>query len=300
MKKPNFFIIGAPKCGTTSLAAWLGEHPQIFMSYPKEIYFFCTDFNLRQITSPKKYLHIFQNAGDQHLAVGEASVFYLISQIATKKILEFNPAARFIVMLRNPIDMAQSYHGELLCSRAEVIEDFEQAWQTRCTYDFKPHKSNAPRYRDPNPTLLQYDKVCKLGEQVQHLLQTVNTKSVLFIIMDDLISDPLTEYQRVLKFLDVPYDGKTQFPTYNSARRPRYKLINQILLSFADMYFDIKRVLGITRNFGILKKVRYFNEKQYKTQSLRPEFRQELIKFFKEDIELLSSLLNRDFSNWLR
>lgn len=51
-RKPNFFIIGAPKCGTTSLAHYLGEHPDIFMSYPKEPFYFCPDVIRTKVSSP--------------------------------------------------------------------------------------------------------------------------------------------------------------------------------------------------------------------------------------------------------
>lgn len=295
MKKPNFFIIGAPKCGTTSMAAWLSEHPQIFMSDPKEPYFFSTDIDVPWgVKSLEKYLQIFQNAGDKHLAVGEASVMYLFSHVAINNIIKFNPAARFIVMLRNPIDMAPSWHAQsLVGAPRQVYDDFEADWKARRTGRIEPGKLN---HKDWDPILLQHDKVCKLGEQVQRLLQTVDAKSVLFIVMDDLISDPLHEYQRVLEFLDVPYDGKNQFSTHNPAQRPRSKLIwNMVFL-----LCGIKRQLGFRRSIGLYSKIKNLIIKKQKASPLQPEFRQELIRFFKKDVKLLSSLLKRDFSHWLR
>lgn len=281
------------------MAAWLGEHPQIFMSDPKELYFFDTDvINPSRITTLEKYLPIFQNATDQHLAVGEASVTYLLSHVAVKNILEFNPAAKFIVMLRNPIDMAQSWHGHFIVNmnqERQVLDDFEEDWKARYTCNLESESLVPSRW---DPLFIQYDKVCKLGEQVQRLLQTVDVKSVLFIVMDDLISDPLQEYLRVLEFLDVPYDGKSQFATHNAAKLSKSKLIQH-------MYFllsDIKRQLGIRRaiTFGLLTKIYNFNTKPHKTSPLQPKFKQELIEFFKEDVKLLSLILGRDLSHWLR
>lgn len=297
MKKPNFFIIGAPKCGTTSMAAWLGEHPHIFMSNPKEPAFFCKDINIPlSIKTLEKYLQIFEDSGNKHLAVGEASAIYLFSQVAVKNILEINPDARFIVMLRNPIDMAISWHGQvLLASPRQIFEDFEEDWKKRYMGKIKLCKFG---YLTRDPALLEYGKVCMLGEQVQRLMQTVCVNSILFIVMDDLVSDPLREYQRVLEFLDVPYDGKNKFATHNSAKRVRNKLIQDLLF----LVSGLKRLLGIKGSiaFGIFRGViETYNIKPHKTSALSPEFRRELVEFFKDDVKLLSSLLNRDFSHWL-
>ena len=112
MKKPNFFLIGGPKCGTTSLQEYLAQNPKIFMCTPKEPCYF--DSDLPWPDSPKterEYMRLFENANDSHMAVGEASTNYLYSAVAVEKILRFNPCAKFIVMVRNPIDMAISLHS---------------------------------------------------------------------------------------------------------------------------------------------------------------------------------------------
>src|SRR5262245_35065298 len=85
MKKPTFFIIGAPKCGTTSLAAWLADHPDIFMSPTKEPHYFNTDHK-RYLNSLAGYEQLFEDATDRHSAVGEASVWYLYSANAVENI----------------------------------------------------------------------------------------------------------------------------------------------------------------------------------------------------------------------
>ena len=113
MKKPNFFIIGAPKCGTTSLANWLAEHPRVFFSDTKEPHFFCTD-GYTGVKTLKQYEKLFEDAKPHHLAVGEGSTHYLFSKVAVPNILVYNPDARFIVCLRNPVDMAPSLHSERL------------------------------------------------------------------------------------------------------------------------------------------------------------------------------------------
>lgn len=302
MKKPNFFIIGAPKCGTTSMATWLGEHPQIFMSVPKEPSFFCSDIDLpRKPKTINKYLKLFQNANNKHIAIGEASATYMLSQVAIKDILRFNHSAQFIVMLRNPIDMAKSWHGNMLIEGfSDFFDDFEEDWRVRFQGSLELHISKSHDCWDP--IFLQYDRICMLGDQVQRLLQTVDVNSVLFIVMDDLIKDPLREYQKVLKFLGVTYDGKTQFPIYNSAKGTQYKSVIKVLklIKKLALISRVKYLLKINYSTGLLKKIYELNEKSYKPTPLRPEFKQELVEFFREDIQLLSSLLNRDLSHWMR
>ena len=86
MKKPNFFIIGAPKCGTTSLASWVSEHPSVYMSPLKEPDYFHAN---EKIGSLKEYEQLFEGAGPEHITVGEASVRYLYSQVAVPNILNY-------------------------------------------------------------------------------------------------------------------------------------------------------------------------------------------------------------------
>lgn len=99
MKEPNFFIIGAPKCGTTSLAHWLAQHPEVFMSPVKEPHYFSTDFPLTSWRDPDDYHSLFEGADTHHKAVGEASVWYLRSREAVPQIEAHYPGARYIVML---------------------------------------------------------------------------------------------------------------------------------------------------------------------------------------------------------
>ena len=105
---PNFFIIGAAKCGTSALSAYLSEHPEIYFSVPKETNFWCTDYaglrDLARIQSLDQYRSLFAAARPEHRALGEGSVNYFRSEVAVANIRQFNPAARFILMLlRNAV-----------------------------------------------------------------------------------------------------------------------------------------------------------------------------------------------------
>jgi len=128
LSRPNFFIPGAPKCGTTSLAQWLGEHPNIFIPALKEPRFFSTDL-FQTVKSEVEYWHLFNKATGDHQCIGEASTLYLYSKVAIPKIEVSLDKPKYIVMLRNPVDMAYSLHEQKLYARSETVEDFKTAWE---------------------------------------------------------------------------------------------------------------------------------------------------------------------------
>ena len=128
IKKPDFFIVGAPKCGTTALANYLGQHPDIFMAKQKESHHFATDLIPYDDywRNRNHYLKIFQEAKENQI-IGEASVFYLLSQEAAKNIKKFSPNAKIIIMLRNPVDLLYSHYFQAVYNGRETITDFEKA-----------------------------------------------------------------------------------------------------------------------------------------------------------------------------
>src|SRR5215471_2980035 len=101
MRKPDFFIVGAPKCGTTAIFDYLAQHPEVFLA-PKELHFFGSDLNYpTRKVNEVEYLKWFESAKEER-RVGEASVWYFYSQLAPQEIKQFSPDARIIISLRNP------------------------------------------------------------------------------------------------------------------------------------------------------------------------------------------------------
>src|SRR5687767_6541194 len=127
MTRPNFFIPGAPKCGTSSLHDYLAQHPDVFMSEDmKEPGFFNPDLRVnlvRRAATEQKYLSLFKDAAGKR-RVGESSTWYMLSSVAAQLINSFDPASKAILMLRNPVDAMYSLHGQLLWSCNEDITDF--------------------------------------------------------------------------------------------------------------------------------------------------------------------------------
>ncbi|MEQ9022777.1 MAG: sulfotransferase, partial [Pseudomonadales bacterium] len=111
-KTPNLFILGAPKCGTTTLAAWLAKHPKIYFSPEKEPHYFYSPYD--RVMSDEAYAKLFAEAPEDAKYLAEASVWYLFGGVAVPQILEVSPESRFIVCLRNPVQMAPSLHAQTL------------------------------------------------------------------------------------------------------------------------------------------------------------------------------------------
>lgn len=290
LQKPNFFILGAPKCGTTSLAAWLGGHPHIFMSSFKEPHFFNTD-DRRGVQCLEDYERLFQSAGGGHLAIGEASVWYLSSSCAVENILRYQPEARFIVMLRNPIEMAPALHAEMLLSGHENIRSFRTAWDLQAARRGGEH---LPPLTWATRRLL-YGEICSLGAQLQKLYSTVSSERVLTIFLDDVAAGPRGEYLRALDFLRVADDGRQAFPVLNKARTSRWPRLTRAAFVAAQ----IKRRLGMELGLNLWERLAVINRFEESRPMLDPETVAVLGAFFAPDIERLGALLGRDLCGWL-
>jgi hypothetical protein len=289
MIKPNFFILGAPKCGTTSLAAWLAEHPNIYLSPIKEPHFFNTDHQ-RSLTSLKGYERLFANAGEQHRAVGEASVWYLYSSVAVKNILNYNPEARFMVMLRNPVEMAPSLHEEQVFTGRENVTDFVEAWDLQ---DVRRRGHHLP-VMVGDPKFVQYGELCSLGAQLARLLETVPLGRVKLLLLEDVAGNPSAAYRSVLDFLGVDDDQRCEFLTHNQAKTRRWNK----LVSLAWAISSTRRLLGIEHGFGLWKRIDAMNRIERPRRPISQEMKRTLRDYFASDIGLLQSLIGRDLSHW--
>lgn len=301
-RKPDFFIIGAPKAGTTSLYTYLAEHPRIFMPSMKEPFYFCDDMPLYRekatlVPNMTTYLELFAPATDEHLTCGEASPLYLFSKVAAPNILAFNADARFIVMLRNPVDLVHSFHSQLVFGLHEAVADFEQAWRLQ--------QARAEGRRVPKdclaPQLLQYRQVGMLGAQLARLLTHVCPTRVKVLLFDDFAADPRSQYEDVLAFLGVPSDHRSEFPRENANKLRRSRTIARWLRRPPFPLNVVRR--QYLRRFGADSwAVRYpasLNRKPAQRTPLTTDMRRELEGDFHDDVRLLEHLVPRDLSNWI-
>lgn len=287
-QKPNVFLAGAPKCGTTSLANWLAGHPQCYVTPKKEPHFF-GDF-LCNRASLAKYEQLFEGATDEHKVRVDASTSYFTMPEAIREALSYSPDARFIVMLRNPVDLVHALHSENLFHGSESQDDFEQAWRLQ--------EARVRGYQIPlscnNPTMLLYRDQSLLGQALQHLLAQVDRSKVCWVFMEDLNADPRQCYLQVLDFLGLKDDGREQFAAMNTAKRHRLPHLNRVLRIFGIW----RKRLGIP-GLGIRAALNQYSRVDAEREPLDPAFRWELYLSFADDIRLLEQLTGRNLSGWV-
>jgi hypothetical protein len=298
-REPDFFIVGAPKCGTSALAGYLREHPDCFMCWPKEPLFFCEDLpGIRQVESLSAYLRLFANAPPGARAVGEASAMYFYSQVAIARLRERYASARLIVMLRNPIDLVEAFHAQMRYALAEDQPQLAAAWDLQ---DERAQGASLPP-GCPEPKLLQYRRVALLGDHLRRLLADVPSEQVHIVVFDDLAQDPRAEYLKVLAFLGLEDNGRVDFPSVNARRAHRLRLVSWLTQrpprSVIQISIVLNRRFGLER-IGVLSWLRRANRIPAKRSEVPRELWRKMADTFAEDVALLSSLLGRDFTPWL-
>lgn len=301
MPIPNTFLVGAPKCGTSALAQYLGEHPDVFFCDPKEPFFWSDDYpglaDQHGLKSLDDYLRLFARARPAQRIVAEGSTNYLASARAIARIVAFNPDARFIVMLRNPVDVAHAFHMEQVFVLNEDEPDFETAWrlqERRRRGEGIPRNCRAPQF-------LQYGEVASYAPQVRRLLDLVPRHSVHFIEFDLFRQNPGAAYASSLAFLGLTHDGRTAFPVVNATRRHRSKAIARAVLGPPRL---LRRPVEMVR--GHLRRQRYAPVEALKEmlrapgtrEPLSAALRRELAACFAPDVSALETLLGWDLRHW--
>ena len=298
--KPNFFIVGAPKCGTTALYRYLQPHPNIFMPEIKEPHFFARDLgDYPRIKTMEDYLGLFAGATAEHLRRGEASVYYLRSSVAIPAIREFNPEARIIAMFRNPVDMVYSLHSQLLYVSEENVSDFETAWRLQDRrgrgLDVPPHIRS--------PLLVQYAQVGQFGTQARRLLSTFPREQVKIILFDDFAASPQQVYDDVIAFLGLPHDRRTDFPRINENKGARVAWLRRLYRKpppvLREAVRSLKRAVGGEGISTAKKKLVALNTVRERRAPLPPRLREELVAAFRDEVSLLAEITGRDLSHWV-
>jgi hypothetical protein len=296
MIKPDFFIVGAPKCGTTALFDYLCQHPEVFMCSVKEPQFFAEDTldRFRKVQTWDGYLACFRDSGDAK-RVGEASVAYLGSPAAPGRIKAFNPAARIFIMLRNPVDMMYSLHSQRIFDRRERIADFEDALKAD---EDRERGSSAAWVRPPG---LSYRETARYEPQVRRYLNVFGRENVKIIIFDDLKHETAAVYRAALQFLDVRTDFRPEFRLVNANHRARSQWVQEFLKNPPPALRKVTHAVttrGLRRFVGNC--VLRLNVAYEPRPAMSPDLRARLQKNLAPEIEQLSGLLGRDLTYWCK
>lgn len=303
-KGPNLFLVGAPKCGTTSLYEYLRQHPQVFFPsaqdknrywLAKEPCFFCTDIAMSPAVSIKnrdEYLALYAGT-DAYPWRGDASACMLRSRTAPGLIKSFCPDARILVTLRPPVDMMHSYHKEVLRNGWENILDFHEAVTASSDRD----KGLRLPPNTPVPQSLNYLFVSDFAPQIEAYYRTFGRAAVKVVLLEDLSARPAETFRSILEFLEVDPDFAPLFRIHNEG--PKAGRLESLL-------YRIHTIPGIRQASDalfpyplrrrVLERVRRLGKRAREPIDPRDAALRERCR---PDVERLAKLIDRDLSHWL-
>jgi hypothetical protein len=298
-KKPDFFIVGAPKCGTTSMYEWLRQHPDVFMPDEKEPKYFAQDLykkakknqssHLFPVTSKEDYLDLFADAKDAQ-SIGEASTYYLYSETAPQAIKEFNPDAKIIIMLRDPVEQIISSYNFSVQKGHESANSLEEALQLETK-----RRENPPAKRFPKSYL--YQEKASFSDHIDRFRNHFPDEQIKVMLLDDLKDNPEETYHTVLNFLGVKQSGFTpKFNQENTSGTPRFRWINKALKHPDSPVRKLADVIPKSVATKIRDDLNRFLLDE-KDSGVSEATRSKLKKQFKPEVEKLEKLTNRDLAN---
>jgi hypothetical protein len=298
MRRPDFFIVGGARCGTTALKEYLEPHPDIFMPYTNlEPGFFASDcpfpYNVR---SEKDYLALFAQA-ETEKRVGEKSAVYLYSTVAAERIKAFEPSARIIIMLRNPVEKLYSRYRHRLYMGDENIESFEEALDA--DRDRREGRRLPAGVDAQDARWYLYREGLRYTYQVKRYFDLFGWTQTHVIIFDEFIRSTAEVYREVLRFLEVDPDFRPAFQPVNVHRRAHSRTLHTFLTRPPVLVKSlVDRLLPQTFVHQLSRGLHRLNSDYTPRSPLSPDLVIRLQEEFRPEVEALGNLLNRDLSHW--
>ena len=311
MPRPDFLIVGAPKCGTTALHDFLDQHPHLHLP-KKEFHHFGKDLRPADYVGDhwdrEVYEALFDEAEDGQLC-GESSVWYLFSKTAAQEIHARNPEAKIILMLRNPADMMYSLYNMSVWVRdltpngviergTDRVLAFEEALDTE---DARKAQLEA----EGDEEAVQGRRILRLfhtdaamySAQVARYLDVFPRDQVHVVFHGDLKRDPEGTYQAVLRFLGVAEDFTPEVRQVNASRDIKNVKLHRLMNDHGSLP-ALRRTMRALVPRGLRKTLfRFLRDRNVETKAqepMQPATRQRLLDHFRADVERLSDLLGED------
>lgn len=284
--KPNFFIVGAAKSGTSAMADFLGQHPDVFISPIKEPYYFIKN---RRLEKESSYLDLFSKVKSEKM-VGEATTGYLFDKTSAVLIKNFYPQAKIIILLRNPIDMSFSL-WKYMSVHGNEKESFEQAIcdaPNRKSKEFT--ESRAGRAEN-----YLYIERAKYYKQVKHYYEIFGRGSVKILFFEEFISNPVCTCKEVFEFLDISNKFEPNISVVNPGGVVRFSWLRKVR---TRRYPLLKNIFPTILRSKIRTFIRDINVKQSTNLYLTDEERNHLRFEFIKDVEKLKQLTGKKLSVW--
>lgn len=269
---PTFLIVGAAKAGTTSLAAWLAAHPDVFIAPEKEVHFFDRSFD----RGVDWYRSRFSGARSER-AIGEATPEYMAIPEAVERMASVVPGARLIAILRNPVDRAYSQYwhqrtgGEERREFAEVVH---------------AHMRDSSSLQHPRWYLTRGRYVDQLRKLAKHFPR----EAVQVLLLEDLEGDPAAAFRTVCRHIGAATDPVPRGVgvVVNPRATSRSGLLRRASAGL--------RARGAARLADAVDRV---NRAVPEYPPMDPALRRELSEWFADANRELERWLDRDLSAWI-
>lgn len=299
MTLPNFFLIGAARSGSTALFDYLGQHPEVFTSDPKEPHFFALEgtrpafrgpgdeemINRRSVTDPDAYRALFRGS-DGARAAGEGSVSYLYSPRAPGRIRRAVPDARLVCILRNPAERAYSAFRYLRARTYEPIPDFREA------LDREEERIEAGWHH-----IWHYRRMGRYAEQLRRWYRIFDPEQIRVYRFEDFVRDPESLLRDCFEFLGVdPSFRPSRTPVTVPSGEPLSGVLQRFLLESPPLKEALKRLIPGEIRRWLAGRIRKANLKK---EPMDPAIRSELLEDYREGIRALEELTGRSFTEWL-
>src|SRR3990170_6376870 len=311
-------VVGAPRCGTTSLAALLKQHPEICFSSVKEPHFFSqydltglSDNEFKQRVDGHYLSRYFSECMGSRPMLAEASVTYLYAPERMEPILRLWPDAKFIIAVRDPLAMLPSLHQRLLYLGDETVTDFGKAWKLNAE---RAQGRSIPR-TCVDPRWLRYDQAGRLGTNVENFFNAVGRDRCLVVVFDDLVADPAAVHRQMLDFLGISPQELHNYGARRGSKGFRFGSLQRLLkrppiatraLLAGEAYrqrvgkVEKRKSSRVAR--AVLagrKKLLRWNKIPAKPARLPDWLKREICETFAGEVAHLSTLIGRDLSHWL-
>jgi hypothetical protein len=284
--RPNLFVVGAPRCATTWLHESLAAHPDVHMSRHKEPHYFA-EFELeprrmaffKVVRDEQTYARLFEG-GAASAVRGESSTSYLASAVAAERIADFNPDARIVAVVRDPVERAYSH----------FLNDVREGIESRSFVQAVLAELEAPAAW---PAV--YVESGRYGDQIGRYVDRFDGRA-LILVFEELAAAPARALQTVLEFLGVDprlvVGGSSNEP-FNAYSRARGRASRALLGSAAARGLARSVVPPVARAF-----VRRFVVAPAAKPPMDEEARRLLVATYRHDVEALEGLLDRSLP-WL-
>ncbi len=291
---PNFLIVGAAKCGTTSLYNYLKEHPDIYMSPVKEVNFFSSKYiptqHERELTI-EDYESYFAGAKNKK-CVGECSPSYMYTPTVARDIKDTLPKCKIIIIIRNPIDRL---HSHFIYSK---YMGFNSGALINFLHEAEARNSNAWFSKT---SMIQAGMYYK---QIKEYMCVFGGGNICIVAFDSLKDEPVTVMKKIFLFLDVDNSFQPKVnQKYNVGRESIVPIFSQLLgtpnaFKHYTKYLVPKKYRNVVKEY-LYKTILLINARPV-TEKLKAEDRRYLLSIYREDILKLEKLLGIDLSTWLR